>query len=376
MLSLLNSKLERSNQEDSKVQINTLLVGKESSPVKDLVKFFLSMCENKCVSMMTEPKFHHYFSTTINQNGKEIKTCGQFTTSKNLVIHIPSLDKVHHSLISTLIDKMSTVNVNLNGDNKPSLLQQTIPVNVYRENARPQAIVKTNLVTVIASTPDIGDLSLKPNVQDETKGTGLPPYLINAFDLVLNVTSFDEENELKQNSLSTMHLFLGNLKNTRLIDKSNQEKGLPAEKTNIMTIEELIKYFDALREKTLPFCPDQIIKQLKNYDEMLNSSYSQLKSLVLLVRSHALLLGRKIVTEFDLVSIVLCFELLAGDRKAFDFQNEKDEAILEVFGGAKSGNGVIFKTIKEYLTCAGMVKGKLEDQDYKMFVSDDEEDYM
>lgn len=126
---------------------------------------------------------------------------------------------------------------------------------------------------------------------------------------------------------------------------------------------------------TLPICPEPIVNLLRNYDEMLNVSYSQLKTLVLLVRSHALLLGKKIVTEFDFVSIVMCFENLAEDHSAFDFKNDKDnEALKEVLSLERGSEaGIIFKTIKEYQTCASVVKSKLEDHGYKMFVSDDED---
>lgn len=61
MLSLLNSKLERNLQEDSKVQINTLLIANPESPVKELIKCYLSMSQNTRFSMMADSKYHHYF---------------------------------------------------------------------------------------------------------------------------------------------------------------------------------------------------------------------------------------------------------------------------------------------------------------------------
>ena len=81
------------------------------------------MCDNKRVSKMDENKFNYYFSGKVNQAGREVQTCGQFTTSKNLVIHIPNMDKVHHALHSTLIDNMSTVSAKLASGYKKSILQ-------------------------------------------------------------------------------------------------------------------------------------------------------------------------------------------------------------------------------------------------------------
>lgn len=186
--------------------------------------------------------------------------------------------------------------------------------------------------------------------KDESRLSGLPPYLINAFDLVLNVKSFDRKKELKESCLSTLHLFAGHLVNNRIQEEINEKNGIPNEKSNTMSPEQLIKYIDSLATHTLPICPEPITNLLRNYDQMLNVSYSQLRTLILLVRSHALLLGKKIVTEFDFVSIVMCFENLAGDNSAFDFKNDKDnEALREVLSAERGSEaGIIFKTIKEY----------------------------
>lgn len=143
-----------------------------------------------------------------------------------------------------------------------------------------------------------------------------------------------------------------------------------------MWFDQLCAHFNNLAKYSLPHCPDPIVQQLKNYDEIMNAHYSQLKSLVLFVKSHALLLGRKVVTEFDLVSIVICYEQLAGEKSAFDFNNEEDHEMINFLSSHTSkGMGVIFKTLKEYQKVATFIKNRLEDQQYKMFVTDDEEEF-
>jgi hypothetical protein len=70
-----------------------------------------------------------------------------------------------------------------------------------------------------------------------------------------------------------MHLFLGNLKNPRLIAKKQESEGLPTKNAGIF-FEALKAHFDGLSKNPLPYCPDSIVQQLKNYDEMINQSYS------------------------------------------------------------------------------------------------------
>ena len=172
---------------------------------------------------------------------------------------------------------MSTINVKLSQDSVPSLLQQAVSSYVNQDSDRNQEIVKSNLITVIACTPEVSgqtQIQMSRATKDESRLSGLPPYLINAFDLVLNVKSHDRKKELKESCLSTLHLFAGHLVNNRIQEEINEKNGIPNEKSNTMSPEQLIKYIDSMAGHTLPICPEPIVNLLRNYDQMLNVSYS------------------------------------------------------------------------------------------------------
>lgn len=147
---------------------------------------------------------------------------------------------MHQSLITTLIDKMSSVNVKHSQDNVPSLLQQAASSYVQNESDQTHGVVKSNLITVLACSPEVASQAhnqMSRATKDESRGSGLPPYLINAFDLVLNVKSSDRKKELKESCLSTLHLFAGHLVNNRIQEELNEKNGIPNEKSNTMSPE-------------------------------------------------------------------------------------------------------------------------------------------
>ena len=62
---------------------------------------------------------------------------------------------------------------------------------------------------------------------DECRGTSLAPYLINAFDLVINFTQ-DKDTILEETKMqvnSYINLFMGNLTNLRIDSKMKEEAG-------------------------------------------------------------------------------------------------------------------------------------------------------
>ena len=262
-------------------KIHLLFVANHYSDTNTLLKEAIEVSPEpiKHVDLQEGQPEDYFFSQKISKKQSSQFSTGALVNEESSIAVIPSLSKIHKRNIGGFLEVMAN-----QGSSQSSTGEFA---NITAE---------TSILAVTERVTTTGAGGPHPKI-DEYFNSGLSAYLLNNFDLVVQIPSTLTKKMLNEACNSILHALLGEAK-----PKSKQ-------KLQFFSRNEIKSHLQKVKNLKIRFS-ESAYKMLMDYTKLCEGTdnLNRMDTLIRLTQAHAKLMGRLVCVEFDAVSVLTVVE--------------------------------------------------------------------